>query len=251
MIEHKGKTRGMIQSWWLSTGESPPLTVMRLRSCQQAGGRRQRVRRLDLSHLFSVHENKYFWQECHSCFVIIQFIKIVTPASSSSLINEKWGLARIHADNTLVGSERYLCLTRVDQKQWRSLRRRVWMSWRRREKLRSLIVGGNRSSALKGNLKQSNSLLFDYARNLFSSILLIYIQNNAVLKSAMHCFRSCVIGCTISVFLLYSLLKLHSWRGFKTAGNCSVESYGELWFYINDSYHEEVLQNPEGGIVSL
>ena len=110
------------------------------------------------------------------------------------------------AENIVFGIERYLW-TRVDQKQWRSRIQRVWMSWRKREKLRSLIVGGKRSSALKRNLKQSNSLLFDYAGNLFSSILnlLIYIQNNAVLKSAMHCFRSCVIGCTLSVFFFFCI----------------------------------------------
>ena len=85
------------------------------------------------------------------------------------------------------------------------------MSWRKREKLRSLIVGGKRSSALKRNLKQSNSLLFDYAKNLFSSILdlLIYVHNSAVLNQPCTASEVAILDVLHLFLLLYSLNYIH------------------------------------------
>ena len=54
-------------------------------------------------------------------------------------------------------------LMKVDQKQWRSPTRRVWMRWKR--EMRRSLREGMRWSVLKRNLKKSNSLLLNCSRN--------------------------------------------------------------------------------------
>ena len=106
--------------------------------------------------------NVTFTQKCHTCF-IIQFMLIVFTDIWTELSQLFHNSSRVYI-NLLKEYQAYRhLLTKVGQKQWRNRTQRVKMRWKR-EMVRK--KGGTRWSGLKRNLKKSNSLLLNCAKNL-------------------------------------------------------------------------------------